>query len=106
MFISVSILAYCLTYHAISIQVVVFSKTYCPFCTSTKTLFEQLGVDAKVYELDAMDDGAEIQAALLSMTGQRSVPNVFVKGQHIGGNDDTQAAARAGKLQEMLELSK
>ena len=48
------------------------------------------------------EEGVELQNALLEMTGQRSVPNVFVKGQHVGGNDDTQAAARSGKLQEML----
>ena len=37
-------------------------------------------------------------------TQQKSVPNVFVKQQHIGGNDDTQAAAKEGKLQELLGL--
>lgn len=51
-----------------------------------------------------MDDGADIQAALLEMTGQKTVPNVFIKGQHVGGNDATQAAAKSGKLQEMLGL--
>jgi glutaredoxin 3 len=38
------------------------------------------------------------------MSGQKSVPNVFVKGKHMGGNDDTQAAAKEGKLQEMLGI--
>ena len=84
---------------------VVFSKTYCGFSTKTKELFTELGVDFKVHELDTMgDDGPALQMALLQMTGQRSVPNVFVKGTHMGGNDDTQAAAREGKLQEMLGL--
>lgn len=50
------------------------------------------------------DDGPALQYALLDMTGQKSVPNVFVKQQHMGGNDDTQAAAKAGKLQEMLGI--
>ena len=86
-------------------QVVVFSKSYCPYCTKTKELFASLKVDIKVHELDKMgDDGPALQQALLQMTGQKSVPNVFVKGKHMGGNDDTQAAAKAGKLQEMLGL--
>ncbi|EJK59906.1 hypothetical protein THAOC_19811 [Thalassiosira oceanica] len=84
-------------------DVVVFSKAYCPFCTSTKQLLDQLKIDAKVYELDQMEDGAAIQGALLDISGQRTVPNVFVKGKHLGGNDDTQAAARTGKLQELLK---
>lgn len=88
-------------------SVVVFSKTYCPYCKATKELFTGLGVDFAVHELDTMgDEGPEIQMALFKLTGQKSVPNVFVKGKHIGGNDDTQAAARQGKLQEMLGLKK
>mmetsp|Transcript_327 Transcript_327/g.766 ORF Transcript_327/g.766 Transcript_327/m.766 type:complete len:153 (+) Transcript_327:119-577(+) len=84
-------------------DVVVFSKSYCPFCTSTKQLLNKMNIDAKVYELDNMDNGADIQSALLDISGQRTVPNVFVKGKHLGGNDDTQAAARSGKLEEMLK---
>ena len=64
-----------------------------------------MGVDYKVHELDKMgEDGTELQMALLKMTNQKSVPNVFVKQQHIGGNDDTQAAAKSGKLKELLVI--
>ena len=62
-----------------------------------------MSVNAKVIELDQVDNGDEIQSALQVISGQRTVPNVFVKGQHLGGNDDTQAAARNGKLKQMLE---
>ena len=86
-------------------DVVVFSKSYCPYCTATKELFAGMNVDITVHELDKMgDDGPALQYALLDMTGQKSVPNVFVKGQHMGGNDDTQAAAKDGKLKEILGL--
>ena len=79
-----------------------FLCLYVTQCTSTKNLFEEMGVDAKVIELDAIDNGSRVQAALLDLSGQRTVPNVFIKGQHLGGNDNTQAAARTGKLQKML----
>lgn len=83
----------------------VFSKSYCPFCIQTKELFSELDIDIKVHEMDQMgDDGPALQHALLQMSGQKSVPNVFIKGTHLGGNDDTQAAAKAGKLKEMLGL--
>mmetsp|Transcript_1616 Transcript_1616/g.3492 ORF Transcript_1616/g.3492 Transcript_1616/m.3492 type:complete len:137 (+) Transcript_1616:147-557(+) len=86
-------------------DVVVFSKSYCPFCTKTKELFNSMGVEYAVHELDQMgDQGPELQMALFQKTEQKSVPSVFVKQQHIGGNDDTQAAAKAGKLQELLGL--
>lgn len=83
-------------------DVIVFSKSYCPYCTKTKRTLSGMGINAKVIELNQIDNGDEMQGALLVISGQRTVPNVFVKGQHLGGNDDTQAAARSGKLQQML----
>ena len=68
-------------------------------------LFKNLGEEAMVIELDERPDGAAIQQELARMTGQRSVPNVFVNGTHVGGNDDTQAAARSGTLQKLLSKS-
>ena len=54
-------------------------------------------------ELNERSDGPAIQDALAQMTGQRTVPNVFIKGKHLGGNDDTQKANRDGTLLKMLE---
>jgi glutaredoxin 3 len=85
-----------------SSKVVVFSKSYCPYCLATKKLFKDLGVDAKVIELDKRSDGDAIQSELLKMTGQRTVPNTFINGQHLGGNDKAQAAAKSGELQKKL----
>ena len=84
-------------------KVVVYSKSWCPFCQKTKALFDGLSVEYTAIELDQLDEGAAIQETLLAMTGQRTVPSVFVGGQHLGGNDDTQKAAASGKLQEMLK---
>jgi glutaredoxin 3 len=81
-----------------------FSKSFCPYCTKTKALFTELGVNAKIYELNEMDDGAAIQDALFVMTGQRTVPNVFINQKHIGGNDSVQAANKTGKLKELLGI--
>ena len=85
-----------------SADVVVFSKTTCPFCMRTKAVFANLGVDATIIELNEMEDGAETQAALADLTGQRTVPSVFIKGTHLGGNDDTQKALKSGDLEKML----
>ena len=85
-------------------KIVIFSKSYCPYCTKAKDLFSSLNVPGtKVYELDNMDNGADIQKALLDLTGQRTVPNIFINKKHLGGNDDAQAAYRSGKLQEMID---
>ncbi|XP_015879311.2 glutaredoxin [Ziziphus jujuba] len=82
--------------------VVVFSKTYCPYCVTVKQLFTQLGATFKVIELDTESDGSEIQSALAEITGQRTVPNVFIGGNHIGGCDNTKALHKDGKVITLL----
>ncbi|GLU02088.1 hypothetical protein SLE2022_193570 [Rubroshorea leprosula] len=83
-------------------SVVVFSKTYCPFCVSVKKLLQELGVNFKAVELDNESDGGDLQAALAEWTGQRTVPNVFIGGKHIGGCDTTTAMHKEGKLVPLL----
>ena len=86
-------------------DVVVFSKSYCPFCRATKELFASLQYNITVVELDKTSDGPQVQSALLEMTGQRTVPNIFVKGTHIGGNDAIQAKVASGEVQTLLGLA-
>ncbi|GFH51701.1 hypothetical protein CTEN210_08177 [Chaetoceros tenuissimus] len=93
-----------ITKETASNEIVIFSKTYCPYCSRAKSLFASQfpSNQTKVLELDQMQNGSEIQSTLASMTGQRTVPSVWVKGTFIGGNDDTQKLYQSGKLNEML----
>lgn len=54
-------------------EVVIFSKTYCPYCRTAKSIFGELGVPIKVLELDRMEDGAMVQDILGEMTKARTV---------------------------------
>ena len=83
-------------------DVVVFSKTWCPYCAETKALLDAKGAPYSVVELDLRQDGAALQSALAARTGQRTVPSTFVRGAHVGGNDAVQAAARSGFLDALL----
>ena len=82
--------------------VIVYSKTYCPYCTEVKSLFTKLNVPAKVVEIDTLADADAVSAALADVTGRRTVPQVFIGGEHVGGCDDTVAANKSGKLKELL----
>ncbi|KAE8215483.1 hypothetical protein CF319_g5725 [Tilletia indica] len=84
--------------------VAVFSKSYCPYCTRTKRLLSDLNLGDKVavIELDHDKNGAAIQDYLQSRTGQRTVPNIFIKQEHVGGNSDLQSLQASGKLTEMV----
>lgn len=85
-----------------STPVVVFSKTYCGYCTRVKNLLSQLGAAYKVHELDQEKDGDDMQIALAEWTGQRTVPNVFIAGKHIGGCDNVTAKHERGELVPLL----
>lgn len=84
-------------------KVMVFSKTYCPFCVKAKSAIKNLESNFGLFELDERKDGTELQAALLDLTGQRTVPNVFVNGKHVGGCDNTLAAIASGEFQKMMK---
>jgi len=83
-------------------DVMLFSKSYCPFCKKVKAIFDGINVPYKAYELDLEDGGEAIQNSLLSKTGQKTVPNIFIKGKHLGGASDTESAFNDGRLQTML----
>ena len=87
-----------------SAPVVIFSKNNCPFCTRAKALFRKMRVRFTILELNEMKNGKDIQATLQQMTNQRTVPNIFVNGKHLGGNDVVQRKATDGSLQKLLNL--
>lgn len=42
-------------------------------------------------DTEGIDDGGKLQDALEEMTGQRSVPNIFIGQKHVGGNSELQS---------------
>ena len=83
-------------------KIIVYSKSYCPHAGATKSLLNGNNVTYKLVELDVVANGSAIQDALKDISGQRTVPNVFIGGKHIGGNSDVQALNSQGKLGEAL----
>ncbi|KAK7393332.1 hypothetical protein VNO78_21885 [Psophocarpus tetragonolobus] len=83
--------------------VVVYSKTWCSYSSEVKSLFKKLGVNPLVLELDEMGpQGPQLQKVLERITGQHTVPNVFIGGKHIGGCTDTLKLHRKGELEPLL----
>ncbi|KAK1231094.1 Glutaredoxin [Marasmius sp. AFHP31] len=84
--------------------IAVFSKSWCPYCRSAKATLSKDYPDAevKIYELDEMDEGDQIQAYLAEKTGQRTVPNIFINKQHVGGNDAIQSLKKKGELDKLV----
>ncbi|KAJ3644830.1 hypothetical protein Zmor_022532 [Zophobas morio] len=80
--------------------VVIFSKSYCPYCRLAKEVFDNLKQKFTAIELDQRDDCDEIQAILGEITGAKTVPRVFVKGECLGGGSDVKALYDKGELQK------
>lgn len=87
--------------------VFVASKTYCPYCKAAKSTLGLIvpNLEDYVLELDTDADGEEIQEYLKQITGQRTVPNVIVGGEHLGGNSDIQALNLKGALTPKIKAA-
>lgn len=80
-------------------EVIIYTTTICPYCVRAKMLLQRKGVPYK--EIDVSGDAAA-RAALVERTRQRTVPQIFINGEHIGGCDDLYALERAGQLDAKL----
>lgn len=78
----------------------IYTKGYCPFCHRAKQLLDAKGVD--YVEIDVTYD-PELQQEMMTRSNRRTVPQIFIGDQHIGGNDDLVKANRNGTLDRLLE---
>lgn len=81
-------------------KVEIYLWTTCPFCVRAKALLDRKGVAYTEYNLDGDEPGRRKMAERAN--GRRSVPQIFINNQHIGGCDDIYALDRAGKLDPLL----
>jgi glutaredoxin 3 len=82
--------------------IMIYSKTDCPYSNSAKNAARDLGIEFQVEELDRITDGENIQSELEQITGQKSIPNIFVRGEHIGGCDEFLKGINSGMVQRLL----
>jgi glutaredoxin 3 len=81
-------------------DVEIYTQPYCPYCARAVALLAEKGV--KFVEIDAPRGTKEREAAITRSGGRGTVPQIFVRGQHVGGCDDLLALERAGKLDALL----
>ena len=81
-------------------SVEIYTWRTCPFCVRAKLLLDRKGVAYTEYSVDGDEPAREAMAA--RGNGRRSVPQIFIADQHIGGCDELHALERAGKLDALL----
>jgi cysteine synthase A len=88
--------------------VVLFALEWCEFCWSVRKLFSRLGIEYTSVDLDSVryqdnDRGGKIRAVLAERTGAKTIPQVYVAGEHIGGCTETFDSWRDGSMQRLLD---
>lgn len=83
-------------------RVEIYTTPTCPYCAAAKGLLARKGVG---YEETDVGRDPELRAAMARRAGgRRSVPQIFIDGQHVGGSDDLHALDREGRLDGLLGL--
>ncbi len=78
----------------------IYTTPTCPYCLAAKRLLNDKGVAYR--EIDVSRDPALRDAMMARANGRRSVPQIFIGAQHVGGSDDLHALDRDGGLDPLL----
>ena len=81
----------------------IYSTGSCPYCVAAKNLLKSKGLEWSEVRVDS--DLAQRETMLARSGGRRTVPQIFINDQHVGGYDDLVAADRNGKLAQLLAMS-
>ena len=77
-----------------------YTSAYCPYCANAERLLASKGVQ----EIDKIriDLQPELRVEMMQKTGRRTVPQIYIDEQHIGGFDELRALDLAGGLEPLL----
>ena len=78
-----------------------YTTQVCPYCLRAKALLKQRGVE-QIEEV-RIDLDAQAREQMMSLTGRRTVPQIFIGDTHVGGCDELMALDQRGGLQAMLQ---
>ncbi|MEY3953426.1 MAG: hypothetical protein RLZZ397_306 [Pseudomonadota bacterium] len=78
-----------------------YTTAVCPYCIRAKQLLAQRGV-TQIEEIRVDQDPAA-RETMMSTTGRRTVPQIFIGSTHVGGCDDLMALDKAGGLVPLLQ---
>ena len=81
-------------------NVEIYTGPLCAFCDRAKALLNKKRVSFK--EINLASDPNKMDEMIKKTNGMKTIPQIFVDGQHIGGNDKLQALENEGKLNSLL----
>ena len=78
----------------------IYTWSYCPYCESAKKLLQQKGYEFDEVVLDGKDDELE---ELRNKTQQKTVPQIFIEDEFIGGYSELAALETTGELDKKVK---
>jgi glutaredoxin 3 len=82
-------------------EVKVYTTKICPYCISAKSLLSKRGIPYE--EVDVSGDAAKRDWLVKASGGRKTVPQIFINGESIGGSDELHALDRAGELMKKVQ---
>ncbi|HKS89673.1 MAG TPA: glutaredoxin 3 [Stellaceae bacterium] len=83
-------------------RVEIYATMWCPYCARARALLKKKGV--AYIEVDLDEEPGRRGEMIERAHGGRTVPQIFIDGEHIGGSDELAALDRAGQLDAKLGL--
>lgn len=80
-------------------RVTMYSTLYCPFCQMAENLLKVKGATVDRIRVDLEP---ERRAEMMTRTGRRTVPQIYIGEFHVGGYEDLAALERTGRLEPLL----
>ncbi|MGJ8619196.1 MAG: glutaredoxin 3 [Methylophilaceae bacterium] len=81
-------------------NVMMYTTGYCPYCANAERLLQSKGV-TEINKIQIDTDPA-LRVEMMEKTGRRTVPQIYIDEQHIGGFDDLRALDLSGGLEPLL----
>ncbi|MFI4918397.1 MAG: glutaredoxin 3 [Legionellales bacterium] len=80
-------------------EIIIYTANHCSYCTFAKGLLNKKNVAFTEIRVDLQP---ELREEMIAKSGRRTVPQIFINGQAIGGCDDLRALDNEGKLDQLL----
>jgi glutaredoxin 3 len=81
-------------------NILMYTTAVCPYCINAERLLTAKGV--KQINKIRVDLQPELRVAMTQKTGRRTVPQIYIDEQHIGGFEELRALDLAGGLDPLL----
>ncbi len=85
-----------------NVEVIMYRTHFCIYCVMAERLLKSKQIDFEQIDVSGQPT---MRQELRERTGRRTVPQIFIAGQSVGGYDDIAALDRQGRLEPMLGIS-